>query len=1125
MFIFAHIFVGKEFTDLVSGIGRATLKYGGGTAVANINYMVADCSDGQLNLSRLRVENTAPEPELIGTDHYTNFSWEVFPAIALPEFGKKWCEVYNELINAGDDATQLYVMLHFPLYKKSSLEAFQLLYQGISYVNLPTQLDFVGYTTDLAPVIEPTLKDPEDASKLIVEYAEFRKKMKMPVMQHLIVMQNANRWGLTLKLKPDSLVEVITHFALSCSSNYKELLPTTLNYKDVVAFGLSSLQVDKFLMVDYLLHSTMLNAMDVASVNEKEVSASYANEAAASLLKGKPQLLSRFFEEYDAAKLEKPFSEVQAQFQKEAKDVLEQCEKVLGREKSIPVKTAILATLLSKTDCELFAQSVYNRDGVCIYDLFSEGLDFFIANDYGGYYADEEGNGPINPIPELKEVNAKVIDLEAQKRAFTEQMAQLEQQIQGSHEVQHCHIEDGVFHFNEQNFRLMPNVEQELLEETFQPKEGGYIPESIDLRCGFRPIQNQGEQGSCLAHALTAIFEYAMKLSTHEELDLSEAFLYYNAREMDQTGDVSVVADNGSRVKPAVQSLGKYGLAQEQYCRYNDKNYTSKPSEEAYTDAAKRKLIKAMNVGKSTPDIKAALAEGYPVAVSLMLCESFAKASLDGYVQMPTEEEIEVLNAISDEEKPRHSCHAMVVVGFSDKLQRFILRNSWGDDWGEGGYCYVPYTYIDHGKLCNSATILTEIDSLSQVRMIDIPTLSVNDQDLHIRYYIVQAMRAKMEADLQAFQQRRQQLFFMCTELTTRFSSLPHVRDEYLQVADKGLEKRIDEMRTRRRKIEEILETLGKNQRRYNRLTLIRIICFALAVVAFVYSWNYLWRQSDWQYFDLPWWVKWVAIGSYTLWSAYMAHQRWKSYREAKHQPAEEDRSLQKEIVATQKVKAQLKYKTYAAYHLLQMMDGVRNRLEDKYLNFLKLLNNLRTWYQEILLSQTKIELAKSIPTFSLLDQALLDQFFEEVLKNDDSCEIDFAAAVSHQPLSDSDLGLLRQRLVDETIVHLCCQPQVAQFNLADHILKTPATWVMAVDRRLANECARQADLFVHFSAQASNDIVCSQYLFGQNVAEHQVKLSEKFMSLMGYYNIPDPYRMTYITIATLEFKDCEALK
>ncbi len=32
-------------------------------------------------------------------------------------------------------------------------------------------------------------------------------------------------------------------------------------------------------------------------------------------------------------------------------------------------------------------------------------------------------------------------------------------------------------------------------------------------------------------------------------------------------------------------------------------------------------------------------------------------------------------------------------------------------------------------------------------------------------------------------------------------------------------------------------------------------------------------------------------------------------------------------------------------------------------------------------------------------------------------------------------------------------------------------------------------------------------------------------MGLTGYYQTEDPYRMTYITISTLEFKDCEALK
>jgi C1A family cysteine protease len=43
--------------------------------------------------------------------------------------------------------------------------------------------------------------------------------------------------------------------------------------------------------------------------------------------------------------------------------------------------------------------------------------------------------------------------------------------------------------------------------------------------------------------------------------------------------------------------------------------------------------------------------------------------------------------------------HAVVAVGYDDKIQRFIVRNSWGKSWGKKGYCTMPYGYLTDPQL------------------------------------------------------------------------------------------------------------------------------------------------------------------------------------------------------------------------------------------------------------------------------------------------------------------------------------------------------------------------------------------------------------------------------------------
>ena len=53
--------------------------------------------------------------------------------------------------------------------------------------------------------------------------------------------------------------------------------------------------------------------------------------------------------------------------------------------------------------------------------------------------------------------------------------------------------------------------------------------------------------------------------------------------------------------------------------------------------------------------------------------------------------------------------HAISIVGYDDTKQAFIVRNSWGQEWGENGFGYVAY---DDTSGVGDETWLYEMPSL-----------------------------------------------------------------------------------------------------------------------------------------------------------------------------------------------------------------------------------------------------------------------------------------------------------------------------------------------------------------------------------------------------------------------------
>ena len=45
--------------------------------------------------------------------------------------------------------------------------------------------------------------------------------------------------------------------------------------------------------------------------------------------------------------------------------------------------------------------------------------------------------------------------------------------------------------------------------------------------------------------------------------------------------------------------------------------------------------------------------------------------------------------------------HAVMAVGYNESTRRFLVRNSWGADWGMKGYFTMPYEYLARGNFAD----------------------------------------------------------------------------------------------------------------------------------------------------------------------------------------------------------------------------------------------------------------------------------------------------------------------------------------------------------------------------------------------------------------------------------------
>ncbi|MCY3702804.1 MAG: hypothetical protein OXG16_09005 [Rhodospirillales bacterium] len=232
------------------------------------------------------------------------------------------------------------------------------------------------------------------------------------------------------------------------------------------------------------------------------------------------------------------------------------------------------------------------------------------------------------------------------------------------------------------------------------------LPNKLDLSDKCSPIQNQGGIGSCTAHAAAGIIEYYMNVQAgnRNAAPRSRLFIYRATRDL-----VGVTGDTGAWLRHTMGAMVLCGAPPEKHWPYTDSvpDFDTEPPSFVYAVAdnfeATQYFCHDAFSGRRTSaevltSVKTYLAAGIPSVFGFYGFASADDGEPPGAIPYPAPHESAIWG------------HAVVAIGYDDDINvtnkaapkisttgALVLRNSWGTEWGQKGYGWLPYGYLHNG--------------------------------------------------------------------------------------------------------------------------------------------------------------------------------------------------------------------------------------------------------------------------------------------------------------------------------------------------------------------------------------------------------------------------------------------
>lgn len=777
----------------------------------------------------------------------------------VSEVRRKIKEAFQKLVTMTMSDSTLHIVAVIPLFEDSAEKQFETLYEACQSLDHNVTLHVLGLWHGLRPIFEASSEDRNSLENCRNCRALLERTSNNGTfaLSYSLIDEYAST-GAPVNFTLNSLSRYIALVQIALMQNYYAILSPSLlaaHQGMNLSLGLSSLAFNREATVDMLLGLGFLAALDNVGINNKEVDLQRACYDAECLLVGIESRYPQLFEQ-SIRPLYRDKGMDKGQAVAEAAQIIDgDIENLKGsilslldnKELSLPEKEAVLALLLGR-DNENLRGMQYQHEGLLLDDACAEPINLYV-NAYNNYCrdtgllpvrgdskvlkitkVDADGNEiddprnkeALNPLAEIKRLKQEILNCTSYIRQRQDELSGLQQSVALRGDAEDIRKK---WRKPEGDFGNIEYKEQPL-DDKYEPAHGLKPKNTIDLRKYFSPVRNQLNLGSCTSFAAVSMYEALMNRNGMEgENMMSPAFLYYfsNIKKGRPSG--------GSNFHEQFEMLGKHGVCQEALYEYDAENPDVEPTGEAVEDAMKHRLLSARqiplinNIDKSETLkenhrlITSALTEGYPVGISLKIYENLGKNGAF------------VLHPDDSPEAREEGWHAMVIVGYSEENNFYIVRNSWGPEFGEDGYCYVPMAYIDDPEYVNFACIITEITDTNAKGKADVPTTLANfgATETEIRMAALRNAISKMRIELKSSQNLYAEYYKYYQRLLMELTR-PDVQNRIRLAAENAQASHSIDVSQKQHELEESFVAKLKEYRKTLRNAIITMLSIALCL-------------------------------------------------------------------------------------------------------------------------------------------------------------------------------------------------------------------------------------------------------------------------------------------------------